>query len=76
MTIEDAAAHFPELVDRVHAQRQAAVILRSGRPVVRIVPVAAERDAPEDLLALMRRWQSEYPDPDEQLAEDIHYATR
>lgn len=31
MTIEDAAAHLPELVERVHTHRQVALILRAGR---------------------------------------------
>ena len=76
MTIEDAAAHLPELVDRVHTHRQAALIVRAGRPVVRIVPVPAEAEVREDLLAFLRRWQREYPDPDEHLAEEIQESRR
>ena len=35
MTIEDFAAHLPELVEQIHARGDAAVIVRAGRPVVR-----------------------------------------
>ena len=76
MTIEDAAAHLPELVERVHTHRQAALIVRAGRPVVRIVPVPAEAEVREDLLTFLRRWQREYPDPDEHLAEEIQESRR
>jgi antitoxin (DNA-binding transcriptional repressor) of toxin-antitoxin stability system len=71
MTIEDAAAHLPELVERVCAHRQPALILRAGTPVVRIVPVFGQTEPTDDLLAFLRRWRVEYPDPDEQLDADI-----
>jgi antitoxin (DNA-binding transcriptional repressor) of toxin-antitoxin stability system len=76
MTIEDFAAHLPELVEQIHARGDAAVIVRAGRPVVRIVPIPATDEGPEDLVAFLRRWRSEYPQPDEQLAEDIEASRR
>ncbi len=71
MSIEDAAACLPELVERVHAKREAAVIVKSGQPLVRIVPLPALGEASEDLVAFLGRWRHEYPDPDEELAEAI-----
>jgi antitoxin (DNA-binding transcriptional repressor) of toxin-antitoxin stability system len=76
MTIEDAAARLPELVEQIRVQREAAVILRAGRPVARIVPVPAAGEVSEDLIAFLRRWQSEYPGPDERLADDIEDSRR
>ena len=68
MTLEDAAVCLPELVEQVRAKREATVILRSGQPIVRIVPIAAAGEVPDDLLAFWRRWRSEYFEPDEQFA--------
>jgi antitoxin (DNA-binding transcriptional repressor) of toxin-antitoxin stability system len=71
ITIEDAATRLPEVVERVRSHREATVILRAGRPVVRIVPVPLAGEVAEDLVAFLRHWQDEYRDPDDQLAEDI-----
>jgi antitoxin (DNA-binding transcriptional repressor) of toxin-antitoxin stability system len=71
LTVEDAAACLGELVERVSARRETAVIMKAGRPVVRMVPVPTVRDVSQDLIAFLRRWQTEYPEPDEQLAEAI-----
>ena len=76
LTIEDAAACLPELVERVHANREAAVIVKDGQPIVRIVPVPAPGQVAEDLTAFLRRWRSDYPEPDEQLAEAIEESRR
>ena len=76
MTLEDAAARFPEVVEQVRANREAAVILRSGRPIVRIVPVSTVDDAADDMLAFLRRWRREHPEPDEQFAEAIAASRR
>jgi prevent-host-death family protein len=75
-TIEDAAAHLPELVERVCADGQPALILRAGTPVARIVPVTGQTEPSDDLLAFLRRWRTEYPDPDEQLEADIQDSRR
>ena len=75
-TIEDAAAHLPELVERVCAYGQPALILRAGTPVARIVPVTGQTEPSDDLLAFLRRWRTEYPDPDEQLEADIQDSRR
>jgi len=71
VTVEDAAARFGELVERVHTQREAAVIVKAGRPLARIVPIPAPGEVAEDLIDFLRRWQIEYPEPDEGLAQSI-----
>lgn len=71
MSLEDAAASLPALVERVHSKREAMVITRSGQPVVRVVPLPAPVDASEGIAAFLRRWRTEHPDPDEQFADAI-----
>jgi len=68
VTIEEAARCLSELVERIHANGEAAVLVKAGRPLARIVPI---RPAVDDLVAFLRRWRIEYPEPDEQLAEAI-----
>jgi len=70
-TLEDAAIRLAELVEQVHAQGEAAVIVKAGRPVVRIVPVPTANESCEGLIQFLRRWRSEHPEPDELLAQDI-----
>jgi antitoxin (DNA-binding transcriptional repressor) of toxin-antitoxin stability system len=71
ITIEDAAARLPEVVERVRSHREPTVILRAERPVVRVVPVPSAGEVAEDLVAFLRRWRNEYRDHDDQLAEAI-----
>ena len=71
LNIEDAAAGLHQLIERVEMQREPAVIVKSGRPVARIVPVPVEGEASEDLIAFLRRWRGEHPEPDDSLAEAI-----
>jgi antitoxin (DNA-binding transcriptional repressor) of toxin-antitoxin stability system len=71
LTIEDAARCLPELVERVHARGEAAVLVKSGRPLVRIVPVPAAGQVAEDLIAFLRQWRIEHPEPDDQFAEAV-----
>jgi prevent-host-death family protein len=71
LSVEDAAACLSELVERVHTRREATVITVSGRPVARIVPLPVAIEGSEDLIAFLRRWRSQYPEPDEQFARAI-----
>lgn len=70
LTIEDAARRLADVVEQVHTKGQATVLLKSGRPVARIVPVAAAQGS-EDLIAFLAQWRLQYPEPDEQLADVI-----
>ena len=74
--IEEAAACLPELVERIHANHEAAVIVKSGRSMVRIVPVAAPGVSSEVLIAFLRRWRIEHPEPDDQFSEAIGESRR
>jgi prevent-host-death family protein len=72
ITLEDAAASLGALVDRVAAGRETAVVVKAGRPVVRMIPVPTRKEASDELIGFLRHWRSEYPEPDEQLAQVIH----
>ena len=41
LTIEEAARCLPDLVERIRANGEAAVLVKSGRPIARIVPVSS-----------------------------------
>jgi antitoxin (DNA-binding transcriptional repressor) of toxin-antitoxin stability system len=71
VTIEEAARSLPDLVERLHLSGEAALLVKSGRPLARIVPVATPSGGVEDLIAFLRRWRVQHPEPDEQLAEVI-----
>lgn len=76
MTVEDAAACLSDLVDRIHARQEPTVIVKSGQPMVRIVPIPAPDDLADDLIAFLARWRTEYPEPDEQFAEAVDASRR
>ena len=71
LTIEEAVRCLPDLVERVHASGKAALLVKSGRPLARIVPFSAGEQDPLDLIAFLRRWRIEHPEPDEQLGRTI-----
>ena len=70
-TIEDAARCLSDMVERIHASGEAALLVKSGRPLARIVPFPALEQGAEGLIAFLRRWRIELPEPDEQLGEAI-----
>jgi prevent-host-death family protein len=71
LTIEDAARNLADVVDRVQAKGEPAVLLKSGRPVARIVPVVPASHVAEDLIAFLRRWRTEHPEPDDEFSDVI-----
>jgi antitoxin (DNA-binding transcriptional repressor) of toxin-antitoxin stability system len=74
--LEDAARCFPELVERVHATGEAALLVKAGQPFVRIVTVPAREQNVDDLIAFLRQWRNEYPEPDEQFGDVIAESRR
>ena len=71
VTIEDAARCLPDLVERVHAHGDQALLVKSGEPLARIVPVTRGEHGSDDLCAFLARWRQEHPEPDERLGEAI-----
>ncbi len=71
LTIEDAARRLADVVEKVHSKGEAAVLLKAGRPVARIVPVASASCASDELTEFLARWRLEYPEPDEQFSDAI-----
>jgi antitoxin (DNA-binding transcriptional repressor) of toxin-antitoxin stability system len=76
LSVEDAARCLPDLVERIRANGEMAVLTGEGRPLARIVPVPVSGQGPEDLIAFLRRWRSEHPEPDEQLGQVIEESRR
>ncbi|HJT31013.1 MAG TPA: type II toxin-antitoxin system prevent-host-death family antitoxin [Pirellulales bacterium] len=70
LTIEDAARRLADVVEHVHSKGEATILLKSGRPVARIVPVASAQHS-EDLIAFLAQWRLQHPEPDEQFADAI-----
>jgi hypothetical protein len=70
MTVEQAAMCLPELVERIHATGEGALLMKAGRGLARIVSVPSS-DQCDDLIAFLRRWRIEHPEPDEGFAEAI-----
>ncbi len=70
LTIEDAARSLAEVVERVQSRGEAAVLTKAGKPVARIVPVPAAQST-DDLIAFLRQWRIDHPEPDEQFGEAI-----
>jgi antitoxin (DNA-binding transcriptional repressor) of toxin-antitoxin stability system len=76
LSIEDAARCLPDLVDRLYTSGEAALLTRSGRPVARIVPVANGASKNDALVAFLRAWREEHPEPDEQFGDAIAESRR
>lgn len=69
--VHDAKTHFSRLLDRV-AQGEEVIIAKSGRPVAKLVRVAAEPRKPGRLKGRIRI----APDFDEPLPDEILAAFR
>jgi antitoxin (DNA-binding transcriptional repressor) of toxin-antitoxin stability system len=76
LTIEDAARCLPDLVERIHTNGEVALLTKAGQPLARIVPFSKPQLPSEDLIAFLRRWRVEHPEPDEQFAEAIEESRR
>ncbi len=76
LTVEEAARCLAELVERVHAQGEAVLLVKSGHPLARVVSVPAAGQGTEELIAFLRQWRSEHPEPDDQFAEIIEESRR
>jgi antitoxin (DNA-binding transcriptional repressor) of toxin-antitoxin stability system len=73
VSIHEAARSLSDLVERLRARGEAAVLARGGHPLARIVPVPSAAD---DLLTFLKRWQIEHPEADEDLGEAIGQSRR
>ena len=69
VTVEDAAFRLAELVEAVSVKRESTVLTKAGHPIARIVPITPLGEPSGDLLDFLRRWRTEHPEPDDQLAE-------
>ena len=76
ITLEDAARSLPDLVERVHSNGEPALITKSGQALARLVPIPIGEQGAEDLIAFLRRWRVEHPEPDEQFTQAIKDSRR
>ena len=71
LNVEDAARCLADLVDRVHASGEPALLVKSGKPIARIVSVPDRANGTGDLITFLRQWRVEHPEPDEQFGDAI-----
>jgi prevent-host-death family protein len=71
LTVEDAARCLSDLVERVHTNGETAVLVKAGRPLARLVPVPCSEPRTADLIAFLRRWRLDQPEPDVGFGEAI-----
>jgi antitoxin (DNA-binding transcriptional repressor) of toxin-antitoxin stability system len=76
LTVEEAAGCLSELVDRIHANGDSAILVKSGQRLARIVPVPPLGHVADDIVSFVRRWRIDHPEPDEQFAEAIQDSRR
>lgn len=71
ITVEHAATCLPELVERIHTGGQAAILVKGGQPMVRMVPIEPAGKPSNELTAFVREWRTKHPDPDDAFADAI-----
>ncbi len=75
MTVTDAARHFSELIGRVHYRRESAVLLKSGKPVARVLPAHKPRTG-RDLAAIWNNLPHLSVKEAEAFAQDVEVSRR
>jgi len=67
LTVTEASRHFADVVNRAYYRGEATLLVRSGEPVARIVPVVPDAVRGVDLA---RKWES-YPHLSVEEAEEF-----
>ncbi len=70
LSVTEAARNFSDLVSRVHYRGESALLLKGGRPMVRVVPARSPRTGRE-LAALWPRLPQLSPEEAEAMARDL-----
>lgn len=71
MTVTEASRCFSKLVSRVQSHRASLLILKRGKPVARIVPLALNNKTTKDLADAWPRLTHLTPEDAAQFARDI-----
>ncbi len=71
ITVTEASRSFSKLVSRVQHRRASLLILKRGKPVVRIVPLALNNKTTKDLAAAWPRLSHLTPKEAAQFGRDI-----
>lgn len=70
LSVTEAARNFSDLVSSVHYRGESALLLKGGRPMVRVVPARSPRTGRE-LAALWPRLPQLSPEEAEAMARDL-----
>ncbi len=70
LSVTEAARNFSDLINRVHFRGESALLLKGGRPMVRVVPARAPSTGRE-LAALWPRLPQLSPAEAEAMARDL-----
>ena len=71
ISVTQAARNFSDLVNRAYYRGESAVLVRSGQPVARLVPITPEPINGEELADLWESMPHLTPDEAEKFAQDI-----
>lgn len=74
MTVTEAARHFADLVNRTYYKGESTVLLRSGEPVAKMVPVGGSSLLGRDFAAKWRGMRHLEPKDAEDFAATIEEA--
>lgn len=74
LSVTEAARNFSDLVNRTHYRGETTVLVRSGRPVARIMPADGSSCLGSDLAAKWREMAHLSPDEAEEFAADLKKA--
>ena len=74
ITVTQASRSFSKLVSRVQSRRASLLVLKRGKPVVRIVPLALNGKTTKDLAAAWPHLAHLPPDDAAQFGRDIDAA--
>ena len=71
LTVTEASRSFSKLVSRVQSRRASLLILKRGKPVARLVPLALKNNTTKDLASVWPRLAHLTPEDAAQFDRDI-----
>jgi antitoxin (DNA-binding transcriptional repressor) of toxin-antitoxin stability system len=72
--VSEAARDFLPILDLVERRQEPATLLRDGKAVARLVPIAAAAQTCEDLATRWEKLEKLPPDEAEAFASDVEHA--
>lgn len=71
MTVTDAARHFADLVNRTYYKGESTILIRSGEPVARMIPIGGSSVLGSDFASKWSEMTHMDPDDADDFAESI-----